>query len=137
LSVSFSTVLGGPGREFPTGAALDAQGALWVAGTIYEDDEGQYGKFPTVDPFQSQPGGGPDAFLLKLVFGEKIQVHRSGGLLRISWPQSAIGFVLESAYSPLASEWTTVPETPVTEGDQNIVTVEAGSGARFFRLRKL
>lgn len=57
--------------------------------------------------------------------------------VRLNWPTSSGNFRLESTDSPLASEWSPVPEAPVTEGDQNVVTVELGNSTSFFRLRKL
>lgn len=44
---------------------------------------------------------------------------------------------LEATDALPAANWSAVPETPSVAGDQNVVTVEAGSSARFFRLRKL
>lgn len=66
-----------------------------------------------------------------------LTISQSAAGLRLNWPTSSGNFRLERADSPLASEWTTVPEAPVSEGDQNVVTVELGNSTRFFRLRKL
>jgi hypothetical protein len=56
---------------------------------------------------------------------------RSGTQVTLSWPADAIGFVLESATVLPAASWTPVPGAA-----NNSVTVDAVSGARFFRLRQ-
>jgi hypothetical protein len=114
------------------GAALDPEGNLWLASA-------SDGQFPMVNAFQSQFGGGGDAFLAKLSFGEKLQISLAGQTIAISWPLSATGFVLESADSPSASAsgWNTVLNPPITQGAQNVVTLAVGSGSQFFRLHKL
>lgn len=136
LSLVFSTLIGGPLGDFSGGVfngggvAPDANGNLCIAG--YTE-----GQFPTANALQPIDAGETDAFVVKLSFGEKIQISRSGQTLRLSWPVSASGFVLESATSPAAAagEWTLVPQVPVPEGDQNVVTLEIGPGSQFFRLR--
>jgi hypothetical protein len=132
LTLTFSTLLGGPGDDYTTGLALDPWGNVLITGYTG-------GQFPMVNAFQPELGGGVwDAFLLKLSLGEKIQISRSGQALKLSWPVSATGFVLESAESPVATAtaWTVVPNTPVPEGDQNVVTLEIGPASQFFRLKK-
>jgi hypothetical protein len=128
LSLSFSTLLGGPANDFPSGLALDPAGNPFLTGYTT-------GGFPTVNAFQPIYAGESDAFLLKLSFGEKLQTSRSGQALRLSWPASATGFVLESAGSIQGGNWTEVATPPVVEGDQKVVTLEIGPGSQFFRLR--
>lgn len=57
--------------------------------------------------------------------------------IEISWPADAIGFVLETndSLSP-ASGWAPAPAVSAVAGDKNVVTMEIGSGAKFFRLKK-
>lgn len=54
------------------------------------------------------------------------------GRIRIAWPSSATGFVLQST-AALATTWEPVPDAPVVEGDQSSVTVTP-EGTRFYRL---
>jgi len=66
-----------------------------------------------------------------------LHIVRSSTSLRLSWPASAAGFALErtAALAP-APAWTPEPIAPEIIGDQQVVTLEAGAAARFFRLRK-
>ena len=66
----------------------------------------------------------------------KLAVSRTGNQALVSWPTSATGFVLESTSTLSPSNWTLVTTPSVVSGEQNSVTVDAGSGSRFYRLRK-
>ena len=56
----FSTYLGGGGKDFSSGIALDATGSIWVAGATASTN------FPTANSVRSAYGGGNlDAFLTK------------------------------------------------------------------------
>jgi hypothetical protein len=129
LDMVFSTLLGGSGNDSCSGLALDVDGSAWVVGPTT-------GPFPTVNGFQPDPGGGSDTFLSKISFGERLQITRSGQTLRISWPQAATGFVLETAESLAAANWAPVLNPPMPEGDQHVVTQEASGSSQYFRLRK-
>lgn len=61
-ALQFSTYLGGTALDVGSGIALDAAGAVFVAGTTQSDD------FPTRNPASNYQGGllGTDAFLAKL-----------------------------------------------------------------------
>jgi hypothetical protein len=60
-SLVYSTYLGGSGREFGFGIAVDASGNAYVTGQTTSTD------FPTKKPFQPSSGGGNfDAFVTKL-----------------------------------------------------------------------
>ena len=56
--------------------------------------------------------------------------------LRLSWPVSFSGFVLETTAALTVPAWNTVPTAPVRDGDQNVVIVETGGSGKFFRLSK-
>jgi hypothetical protein len=57
----YSTYLGGSGSEQTASAAVDAAGAVYIAGTTSSTD------FPTVNPYQPAAGSGVyDAFVAKL-----------------------------------------------------------------------
>lgn len=62
---------------------------------------------------------------------------RSGRALRLSWPVGDPGFRLESSsvLGPLAN-WLPEPTVPETVGEQKVVTLEIGTGPRYFRLKK-
>jgi len=55
----------------------------------------------------------------------------AGNQLTLSWPADVTGFTLEYAESLPSTSWT--PQSGVVN---NQVTVDVGSGRRFFRLRK-
>src|SRR6476619_4161226 len=62
--------------------------------------------------------------------------RQSGQNIRIAWPDSAAGFMLESA-NPLSGPivWSPVTQTPVLGSSQFSVTLQVTGGSRFFRLR--
>lgn len=69
--------------------------------------------------------------------GPELQVVLSGPNIIISWPSTAVDFVLESTSSlapPIS--WNPVTSTPADDGTQKTVTINAGSGEEFYRLRK-
>ena len=57
--------------------------------------------------------------------------------MTISWPVASAGFALETSDSlaPVPN-WAVESTTPVIVADQNVVTLEIGSGTKFFRLKK-
>lgn len=59
-SLIFSTFLGGGEGDEATAVAVDASGAIYVAGLAGSPD------FPTKNAFQASPGGSADAFVTKL-----------------------------------------------------------------------
>ena len=56
------------------------------------------------------------------------------GKVRLSWPSSAEGFVLQSV-GAIGGTWENVADAPVAEGDRLTVTVTP-AGTRFYRLTK-
>ncbi|MCL4177354.1 MAG: hypothetical protein KJ072_06370 [Verrucomicrobia bacterium] len=78
------------------------------------------------DLMPGNPGGAPT-----------LRVVRSGGTLEIGWPATTPGAILESTSAPWANPgWSVEPATPAVVGDQNLVTLDIGSGAKFFRLKQ-
>jgi len=65
-----------------------------------------------------------------------LNVARTDSGLALSWPSTAPGLILESTDAVPASAWSAVPTVPVLEAGQNVVTIETGGAARFYRLRK-
>ena len=60
-----------------------------------------------------------------------LSVSHAGSQVTVSWPATAAGFSLESAASLPSNNWT-----PVTGVQNNSVTINAGAGAQYYRLRK-
>lgn len=66
-----------------------------------------------------------------------LKATRSGSTLTLSWPASVTGAVLETTSQlPPAANWSPAAEAPVIVGDQIVVTIQIGTGSRFFRLKK-
>jgi hypothetical protein len=61
--LSYSGYLGGTGNDVATGVAIDAAGAVWVAGTTTSDVSSDWVR----PPFDSDRNGGKDAFLARMV----------------------------------------------------------------------
>ncbi|MCZ7635938.1 MAG: SBBP repeat-containing protein [Verrucomicrobia bacterium] len=141
----WSTFLGGGrapstgnGSDEAVGVALGADGAAYVVGATSSSD------FPVQNAFQrtlrtESNWYARDAFIAKIagVPPPSLGIARTGGTVTISWPVSAAGFGLEStdALAPSAN-WQPEPTLPEIVGEQNVVTLEAGAAARFFRLKK-
>ena len=131
LSLTFSTLFGGPGDESPSGMALDARGNPWIVGST------QQGQLPTMNPFQSQPGGDWDGFLVNLSLRDaRVQISRSGQNVSLSWPAEATDYVLETTTSLPAVSWATVTNTPTVTTNERSVQLPLTGNAKFFRLRK-
>ncbi len=130
LSLTFSTLFGGPGDESPSGMALDARGNPWIVGTTG-------GQLPTMNPFQSQLGGGNDGFLVNLSLRDaRLQISRSSQNVSLSWPAEATDYFLETATSLPAVSWATVTNTPTVTTNERSVQLPLTGNAQFFRLRK-
>ncbi|MGC3958050.1 MAG: chitobiase/beta-hexosaminidase C-terminal domain-containing protein [Verrucomicrobiota bacterium] len=61
---------------------------------------------------------------------------RHGSNFVVWWPTSAIGYMLEYKTNLSAPNWTPNPSSPVTFGDQNVVSNTITIGNMFFRLKK-
>lgn len=59
-ALSWSTYLGGVGRDAIRAVTVDSQGRIVVTGTTDSPS------FPVVDPLQASPGGGGDAFISRI-----------------------------------------------------------------------
>ncbi len=60
LQLSYSTYLGRGGTDEGYGIAVDGSGNAYVTGTTNSSN------FPTLNPYQTDPGGGSDAFMTKM-----------------------------------------------------------------------
>lgn len=66
-----------------------------------------------------------------------LAIARMGNTVTLAWPAAATGFGLETAAAfGGPPNWLPEPTLPEIVGDQNVVTLEAGAAARFFRLKK-
>jgi hypothetical protein len=66
-----------------------------------------------------------------------LAVSNSDQGLVFSWPVSTSSFELESAPSLApGAVWETIPTTPIVNGDQQTVTLDATASAQFFRLKQ-
>ncbi len=121
----------GAGNHYVTGAlSCDYPNGVETCGSS------TLGSFPLVTQF----GGQRDIFLTRLSepvpVTVELKIARTASGLALSWPTAQNGFVLESTEALPAASWSAVPGTPSVVGDQSVVTVEAGGGAKFYRLRK-
>jgi hypothetical protein len=66
----------------------------------------------------------------------RLRVETSGTGLRIAWPQTAVGFVLESSDSLSPPAWKVATEAVLVLGLDSYVTVTGQSGTKFYRLVK-
>lgn len=61
----------------------------------------------------------------------------TGGKVKLSWPESATGFTLETNTKVnAATSWVSTSITPEVSGGMQSVTIDTISGPHFFRLRK-
>jgi hypothetical protein len=66
-----------------------------------------------------------------------LQITPLGNQVQLSWPTNTSGFLLQSTTNLVSpTNWVAVINTPVTIGDQMIVTNTMISGSQFFRLAK-
>jgi hypothetical protein len=63
-----------------------------------------------------------------------LTVRRVAAGIEIAWPKSVANPILESSAS-VEGPWTAVNVTPVTAGEQTVVTLPMVGGATYFRLR--
>jgi hypothetical protein len=67
-----------------------------------------------------------------------LSVVLTNGMVQVSWPTSAVNYVLQAAPAlSAAPDWRTVTNRPSIVGDQFILTLSAQDGARYYRLHAL
>jgi hypothetical protein len=54
----------------------------------------------------------------------------------LSWPAPGTNFVVQSATSLAASDWSDLPQTPMIVNDSCVVTNMASDPSRVYRLRR-
>ena len=65
-----------------------------------------------------------------------LKMARSGNSDILSWPSPGTNFVVQSATSVAASNWSDLPQTPVIANDSCVVTNVANDPSRVYRLRR-
>ena len=64
-----------------------------------------------------------------------LTVSRAGNGIRVAWPVSATGFVLQETILP-AGNWTNSSAAVVVQGNENVAVIATTGTAKFYRLRK-
>jgi hypothetical protein len=64
-----------------------------------------------------------------------LTASRAGNGIRVAWPVSATGFVLQETSSPPGS-WTNSSAAVVVQGNENVAVIATTGTAKFYRLRK-
>jgi hypothetical protein len=64
-----------------------------------------------------------------------LTISRAGTGIRVAWPVSASGFVLQETISPLGN-WANSLAAVVVQGNENVAVIATTSTAKFYRLRK-
>jgi hypothetical protein len=64
-----------------------------------------------------------------------LSVTKAAAKLRFSWPANEPNYVVESTLSLEAPNWQKIDATPVVEGSEIAIIIDADGANRFFRLR--
>jgi sugar lactone lactonase YvrE len=99
----------------PSGIALDPAGNLYVADT--DNDTIRFGQIGAAPPVS-------------------LQIAEVAGQVVLSWPSSAVGYVLENASSVSGNVWSPVTNVPMISGNYWVVTNDTSAAAAFYRLYK-
>ncbi len=126
----FSAYLGGTAAEFGNGIETDMAGNDYLVGQTFSIN------FPTVAAYQTNWGGGYDAFVAKILVEPVLHETAVGTNVVLHWAGYSPEFKLQSNTNIVASNgWVTVPTPPVLVNGWETVTLGATNGPRFFRLR--
>lgn len=131
-SVTFATYLGGVSEDRAHALALAGPDSVVLAGQTTSTN------FPALAPLKAPPANGvADAFVARLGAAARLSVARVGDRIQLSWPATLSGVVLEAADSLTPPvNWVGVTVPPVQQDAILTVTLEAGAGHRYFRLRQ-
>jgi hypothetical protein len=116
------------------GGGTSTGGVYSVSGTIGQPDAGRMtGASYALD-------GGFWGFVgaIQTVGAPLLSVERIGASVRVFWPSSTAGFVLDEAavLGGPPSSWNPVGNTYETNATQISITISAPIGAKYYRLRK-
>lgn len=106
--LEYSAYIGGNGRDQARAVALDAAGAIYVAGTTTSTD------FPAVSSYRSVPYGSGDAFLLKIQGTSLVYSTYFGG----SDIDEATGVAVDSSGAAYLTGFTLSANLPVQNASQ-------------------
>jgi fibronectin-binding autotransporter adhesin len=123
------TILSNDGLDAITGTFKGlAQGAqFYIGGELFQISYGGIGKF------------GNDVILSRLITPPKISLtieRQPTNSVRLLWPTNDPAFHLQYITNLTASNWTTVVETPVVVGTNNVVTNTASGTEKYYRLMR-
>jgi len=122
-SIDWSNVDGGGGTS--TGAAYS------VSGTIGQPDAG----LVTNGVYSVSGGYWSVLNVLQTPGAPLLRIFVTGtNAVALSWPSPATGFVLQQNSDPATTNWTGVAQSPVDDGTNRVVSIQAPVGNRFFRL---
>lgn len=131
-TVGFATYLGGVSEDRANALALAGPDSVVIVGQTTSTN------FPTLAPMKAPAADGvADAFVARLGAPLHLTVAVVGDRIKLSWPATLGGVVLEAAdnLTPPVT-WAEVSVPPVAEEAMQTVTLEIGGGRRFFRLRQ-
>jgi hypothetical protein len=124
FSIDWHTIDGGGGTS--TG------GVFAVTGSIGQPDANSQ---PMTGGDFSLTGGFSSVFALQTPGAPLLSVERQGGAVRIFWPLSATGFVLDQSPT-VTGAWSQVSFPYVTNATGISFTAPTPTGNRVYRLRK-
>jgi len=107
----------GPGVE--DGGALAATGSELYVGSLF-----------------NTAGGKPSHNIALWHIPHSLEVSRSGGEVRLSWPATGSNYVVEASSSLHEPVWQRLEQTPVLEGNRLTVSEPLSTTQRLYRLRK-
>ena len=64
-----------------------------------------------------------------------LTISRAGNGIRVAWPVSATGFVLQETISP-PGNWTNSSTAVVVQGNENVAVITTTGAPKFYRLHK-
>jgi Beta-propeller repeat len=103
----YSTYFGGSDNDAATSIAADRAGNVYLTGSLHSKD------FPTTDAIQAQPGGGVDAFVLKLdPAGKVVYSTYLGGRFN----DIGTSITVDASGSAYLAGWTESPDFPTSAG---------------------
>ena len=87
--------------------------------------------------FDPDPGDNTELRVTTVVTAAELMIDQVGSdQVRLAWPASLTGFVLQSSLAVTnASSWANVPTPPVIEGEEQVVTEPSTGLTRFYRLK--
>ena len=116
------------------GGGTSTGGVYSVSGTIGQPDAGRM----TGTTYALDGGFWGFVGAVQTVGAPLLSVERIGASVRVFWPASTAGFVLDEAavLGGPPSSWNPVANSYETNATQISITISAPIGAKFYRLRK-